>query len=122
MSFHFLSPNPLVISQPHRFQSYTTPCPSSIFTAFAKILATLRAYARVAARLNSSSVSFPTHTAAMASVRLPPLLLTLVLAVVVALLLPSAQAFFPQQQLSSSSSLMKQQHQHRPGTDRVTQG
>ena len=61
------------------------------------------------------------ETAAMASVRLPPLLLALVLAVVLALLLPSAQAFFPQQ-LSSSSSLMKPQHQYRPGTNRGTQG
>ena len=66
---------------------------------------------------------FPTtlSTAAMASVRLPPLLLALVLAVVLALLLPSAQAFLPLQ-LSSSSSLMKQQHQHRPGTNRGAQG
>lgn len=60
-------------------------------------------------------------TAAMASVRLPHLLLALLLASMVALLLPSAEAFFPQQLPSSSSSSLMKHQQHQTGTNWMTQ-
>lgn len=127
--------HPLISPQPSNPQPDTTHTHRPAYTAlttrgvalfnllFARI-STPYAYARVGSAPCTPllKLCLPPNTAAMASVRLQPLLLALVLAVVLALLLPSAQAFFPQQQLSFPSSLMKHQHQHRPGTNRGTWG